>query len=51
MAPPRSVKNSSPPNSLQPKPTQPGQKALPKDLEERRQEAEALAKFLLENLS
>jgi hypothetical protein len=27
------------------------QKALPKDLEERRQEAEALAKFLLENLS
>jgi hypothetical protein len=31
---------------------QPGAaKALPKDLEARRQEAEALAKFLLENLS
>ncbi len=29
----------------------PGQKALPRELEERRQEAEALAKFLLENLT
>lgn len=37
--------------TAQPKPPQPGQKALPKDLEDRRQEAEALAKFLLENLS
>jgi hypothetical protein len=35
----------------QPKPPAPGQKALPKELEDRRQEAEALAKFLLENLS
>src|SRR5512140_1150604 len=35
----------------QPKPPAAAQKVLPKDLEERRQEAEALAKFLLENLS
>jgi hypothetical protein len=34
-----------------PKPPPPGQKVLPKELEDRRQEAEALAKFLLENLS
>jgi len=42
---------TAPPPGAQPKPPTAGQKALPKDLEERRQEAEALAKFLLENLS
>ena len=35
----------------QPQPAPAAQKGMPRDLEERRKEAEALAKFLLENLS
>jgi hypothetical protein len=38
-------------NGAQPKPEAAPPKAMPRDLEERRKEAEALAKFLLENLS
>jgi hypothetical protein len=40
-----------PASTLPPAPTAPGRAPSPKDLETRRKEAEALARFLLENLS
>jgi pyruvate/2-oxoglutarate dehydrogenase complex dihydrolipoamide acyltransferase (E2) component len=50
-APPPPAPAPAAPAAAEPRPRTLGGAALPKDLEEKRKEAEALARFLLENLS